>query len=67
MQLCTALNSAWLSPFASLAPSLLLPPRWLGALGPITACFVGIVAVVAGGLQNRGIKIVEKIPRGEPS
>jgi MFS superfamily sulfate permease-like transporter len=38
---------------------------WISALGPISACVIGIVAVVAGGLQNRGIKIVEKIPAGK--
>jgi MFS superfamily sulfate permease-like transporter len=38
---------------------------WISALGPISACVIGIVAVVAGGLQNRGIKIVESIPQGE--
>jgi hypothetical protein len=28
------------------------------------ACAIGIIAVAAGGLQKRGIKIVEKIPQG---
>jgi hypothetical protein len=39
--------------------------HWLGALGPILACAISIVAVVAGKLDKRGIKIVEKIPQGE--
>jgi MFS superfamily sulfate permease-like transporter len=38
---------------------------WVGALGPILACAISIVAVVAGKLDQRGIKIVEKIPQGE--
>jgi MFS superfamily sulfate permease-like transporter len=38
---------------------------WLGALGPISACAIGIIAVVAGNLDDRGIKIVESIPQGE--
>jgi hypothetical protein len=38
--------------------------HWIGAMGPIMACAIGIAAVAAGGLQNRGIKIVEKIPQG---
>jgi MFS superfamily sulfate permease-like transporter len=37
---------------------------WISALGPISACVIGIVAVVAGNLQNKGIKIVENIPKG---
>jgi MFS superfamily sulfate permease-like transporter len=39
--------------------------HWIGALGPIMACAISIVAVVAGKLDKRGIKIVEKIPQGE--
>ncbi len=38
--------------------------NWLGAMGPILACAIGIAAVAAGGLQNKGIKIVQKIPHG---
>jgi hypothetical protein len=38
--------------------------HWIGAMGPIMACAIGIAAVAAGGLQKRGIKIVEKIPQG---
>lgn len=38
--------------------------HWIGAMGPIMACGIGIAAVAAGNLQNRGIKIVEKIPQG---
>lgn len=38
--------------------------HWIGAMGPIMACIIGIAAVAAGGLQKRGIKIVEKIPQG---
>lgn len=38
--------------------------HWIGAMGPILACAIGIAAVAAGGLQKRGIKIVEKIPQG---
>lgn len=39
--------------------------QWLGAMGPIMACAIGIIAVAAGKLNKRGIKIVEKIPQGE--
>ncbi len=39
--------------------------NWLGAMGPILACAIGIAAVAAGGLQNKGIKTVQKIPHGE--
>lgn len=39
--------------------------HWLGAMGPILACAIGIAAVAAGGLNKKGIKIVEKIPHGE--
>lgn len=38
--------------------------KWLRPLGPISACVVAIIAVVAGDLQNRGIKIVGHIPAG---
>lgn len=38
--------------------------HWTGAMGPILACAIGIAAVAIGNLQNRGIKIVEKIPQG---
>jgi MFS superfamily sulfate permease-like transporter len=38
--------------------------HWIGAMGPILACAIGIAAVAAGGLNKRGIKIVEKIPQG---
>eukprot|EP00878_Enallax_costatus_P007429 GHUV01007780.1.p1 GENE.GHUV01007780.1~~GHUV01007780.1.p1 ORF type:complete len:422 (+),score=57.02 GHUV01007780.1:303-1568(+) len=41
--------------------------RWIGALGPILACVIGIVAVVAGKLDKKGIKIVKTIPQGLPS
>jgi MFS superfamily sulfate permease-like transporter len=37
---------------------------WLGALGPISACAISIIAVVAGNLNEKSIKIVEKIPKG---
>lgn len=39
--------------------------HWIGAMGPILACAIGIIAVAAGNLQKKGIKIVEKIPHGE--
>lgn len=39
--------------------------HWLAALGPIMACAISIIAVVAGKLDRRGIKVVEKIPQGE--
>jgi MFS superfamily sulfate permease-like transporter len=38
--------------------------KWAAAFGPILACIISIAAVAIGGLQNRGIKIVEKIPQG---
>jgi hypothetical protein len=38
--------------------------HWIGAMGPILACAIGIAAVAAGNLSKRGIKIVEKIPQG---
>lgn len=38
--------------------------KWLRPLGPICACVVAIVAVVAGNLQDKGIKIVGHIPAG---
>lgn len=38
--------------------------HWIGALGPILSCIIGIAAVAAGRLDKRGIKIVEKIPQG---
>lgn len=38
--------------------------KWLRPLGPISACIVAIIAVVAGNLQNKGIKIVGHIPAG---
>jgi sulfate transporter 4 len=38
--------------------------KWLRPLGPISVCIIGIIAVVAGGLQDRGIKIVGAIPAG---
>lgn len=38
--------------------------KWLRPLGPICACIVAIIAVVAGNLQNKGIKIVGHIPAG---
>lgn len=39
--------------------------HWIGAMGPILACAIGIAAVAIGKLNTRGIKIVEKIPQGE--
>lgn len=41
--------------------------KWLRPLGPISACIVAIIAVVAGNLQNKGIKIVGHIPAGTPT
>jgi MFS superfamily sulfate permease-like transporter len=41
--------------------------HWIGALGPILACIISIIAVVAGQLENKGIKIVKNIPRGMAS
>ncbi|KAF8066266.1 SULTR2 [Scenedesmus sp. PABB004] len=41
--------------------------KWLRPLGPISACAIAIVAVVAGGLQNRGIRTVGRIPTGLPA
>jgi sulfate transporter 4 len=38
--------------------------KWLRPLGPISACVIAIVAVVAGRLQERGIKTVGHIPAG---
>lgn len=38
--------------------------KWLRPLGPISACVVAIIAVVAGNLQDKGIKIVGHIPAG---
>jgi low affinity sulfate transporter 2 len=38
---------------------------WISALGPISTCVAGIVAVVALNLQDKGIRIVEKIPQGQ--
>eukprot|EP00879_Flechtneria_rotunda_P022739 GHRR01024015.1.p1 GENE.GHRR01024015.1~~GHRR01024015.1.p1 ORF type:complete len:617 (+),score=164.97 GHRR01024015.1:919-2769(+) len=40
--------------------------HWIGALGPILACVISIVAVAIGKLNKRGIKIVEQIPQGLP-
>lgn len=39
--------------------------HWIGAMGPILACAIGIAAVAAGDLSKKGIKTVEKIPHGE--
>eukprot|EP00775_Hariotina_reticulata_P008330 gene8330-8515_t len=41
--------------------------HWIGALGPIMACVISIIAVVAGNLDKKGIKIVKQIPQGLPS
>ena len=38
---------------------------WLGALGPICACAISIIAVVAGNLDKKSIKTVQSIPKGE--
>lgn len=38
--------------------------KWLRPIGPISACVVAIIAVVAGDLQDKGIKIVGHIPAG---
>lgn len=38
--------------------------KWLRPIGPISACVVAIIAVVAGNLQDKGIKIVGNIPAG---
>ncbi len=38
--------------------------RWIGAMGPIMCCIIGVSAVAAGNLENRGIKIVKYIPQG---
>ena len=37
---------------------------WLKAVGPITACAISIIAVVAGNLSTEGIKVVGTIPKG---
>ena len=37
---------------------------WLKAAGPITACAISIIAVVAGNLSAKGIKVVGTIPKG---
>jgi hypothetical protein len=39
--------------------------KWLRPLGPISACGIAITAVVAGQLQDKGIRIVGSIPRGD--
>jgi len=39
--------------------------KWLRPLGPISACAIAITAVVAGQLQDKGIRIVGSIPRGD--
>jgi len=41
--------------------------HWIGALGPILACIISIIAVVAGQLENKGIKVVKNIPHGMAS
>ena len=38
---------------------------WLGSIGPICACAIGIIAVVAGQLDKKGIKTVKSIPKGK--
>jgi sulfate transporter 4 len=38
--------------------------KWLRPIGPISACVVAIIAVVAGNLQDKGIRIVGHIPAG---
>lgn len=38
--------------------------KWLRPLGPISACVIAMVAVVAGRLQDKGIRIVGTIPKG---
>jgi sulfate transporter 4 len=40
--------------------------KWLRPLGPITACIIGLVAVSAGNLTAKGIKVVGAIPKGLP-
>jgi sulfate transporter 4 len=40
--------------------------KWMRPLGPITACVVGLVAVSAGNLTAKGIKVVGSIPKGLP-
>eukprot|EP00775_Hariotina_reticulata_P010081 gene10081-10236_t len=49
--------------FGKRYPSL----KWLRPLGPISACAIAIIAVVAGRLQDKGIRIVGNIPRGLPA
>jgi sulfate transporter 4 len=38
---------------------------WLRTLGPITACVVGLLAVIIGNVDGNGIRTVGKIPSGE--
>jgi sulfate transporter 4 len=39
---------------------------WLRAIGPLSACIVGVVAVYVGSVDEDGIKIIENIPKGLP-
>ena len=38
---------------------------WLRTLGPISACIIGLLAVIIGHVDEMGIKIVGTIPKGE--
>ena len=40
-------------------------PRVLRPFGPLIACIIGLIAVYAGDLSHKGIKIVKTIPAGE--
>jgi MFS superfamily sulfate permease-like transporter len=67
--------SSALAPLTALLCSMLLTMKyygkrypklkWMRPLGPISACVIAIIAAVAGDLENRGIRIVGKIPKGE--
>jgi len=40
--------------------------RWLRTLGPISACIVGLLAVIIGHVDDYGIRVVGNIPKGLP-
>ncbi len=38
---------------------------FLRTLGPITACVIGLLTVIIGGVDNKGISVIGSIPAGE--
>ncbi|GFR48515.1 hypothetical protein Agub_g10409, partial [Astrephomene gubernaculifera] len=41
--------------------------RWLRPIGPLTVCILGLIAVYAGHVDVRGIKVVGAIKKGLPT